>query len=66
MYSATLILFLSMPFILGSVISFVIMLAYIPIIAARIKNEEQVLEKGLDGYTEYKKHVKYRLIPFIW
>ena len=60
------LLFLAMPLVLGSVISFVIMLFYIPIIAMRIKNEEKVLEEGLDGYTEYKQKVKYRLIPFIW
>jgi protein-S-isoprenylcysteine O-methyltransferase Ste14 len=41
-------------------------LPYIPVIAIRIQNEEKVLEKGLEGYTEYKKRVKYRLIPFIW
>ena len=61
-----LIIFLMMPLILGSVISFVIMLAYFPIITKRIKNEEQVLEEGLDGYREYKKKVRYRLIPFVW
>ena len=66
MYMTTLIIFLMMPLILGSVISFVIMLAYFPIITKRIKNEEQVLEEGLDGYREYKKKVKYRLIPFVW
>ena len=66
MYSSTLILFLSMPIVLGSVISFVIMLFYIPVIALRMKNEEQVLEKGLFGYSEYKKRVKYKIIPFIW
>ena len=66
MYMATLILFLSMPLVLGSVISFVIMLAYIPIIAKRIRNEEKVLEEGLDGYADYKKRVKYKVIPFIW
>jgi protein-S-isoprenylcysteine O-methyltransferase Ste14 len=66
MYSATLILFLSMPLVLGSVISFVITLAYIPIIVKRIRNEEQVLGKDLPGYTEYMGKVKYRLIPFIW
>lgn len=66
MYMATVLLFLAMPLVLGSVISFVIMLFYIPIIAMRIKNEEKVLEEGLDGYTEYKQKVKYRLIPFIW
>ena len=66
MYAVTLALFLSMPLILGSLISFVIFLAYPFIIAARIKNEEKVLTEGLDGYAEYKNKVKYRLIPFIW
>lgn len=66
MYMSTLILFLSMPLVLGSVISFIIMLAYIPIIAKRIRNEEQVLENGLDGYIEYKKRVRYKVIPFVW
>ena len=66
MYSATLILFLSMPLILGSVFSFIIFLAYPFIIVKRIKNEEMVLEKELAGYSDYKRRVKYRLIPFIW
>ena len=66
MYSATLLLFLSIPLVLGSVFSFVIFLAYPFIIAKRIKGEEEFLEKELDGYAEYKKKVKYRLIPFIW
>ena len=66
MYLATVILFLAMPLILGSVLSFLIMLLYIPIIAKRIRNEEQVLEEGLPGYREYKEKVKYRLIPFLW
>ena len=66
MYMSTLLLFLAMPLVLGSVISFVIMLAYIPIIAKRIRNEEKVLEEGLPGYAEYKKKVKRRVIPFIW
>ena len=66
MYMTTLLLFLSMPLILGSIISFVIMLVYIPIISKRIRNEEQVLEEGLEGYSDYKKRVKYRVIPFIW
>lgn len=66
MYSVTILLFLSMPLVLGSVISFVIFLAYPLIIAKRIKNEEQVLEEGLAGYVEYKKKVKYRLVPFVW
>ena len=66
MYSATLLLFLSMPLVLASPWSFAIMLLYIPIIALRIRNEEQVLERELKGYTEYKQRVKYKLIPFIW
>ena len=66
MYSVTLLLFLSMPLVLGSIYSFVIFLAYPFIIAKRIKHEEEFLEKELNGYTEYKQKVKYRLIPFIW
>ncbi len=66
MYSVTLLLFLSMPIVLGSIFSFLIFLAYPFIIAVRIKNEEQLLEEELDGYREYKKKVKYRLIPLIW
>lgn len=66
MYSATLFLFLSMGIILGSPISFMILLLYIPIIAKRIKNEEMVLEEGLIGYSEYKTKVKYKVIPFVW
>ena len=66
MYSVTLLLFLSMPLVLGSVYSFIIFLAYPFIIAKRIKHEEEFLEKELNGYREYKQKVKYRLIPFIW
>lgn len=66
MYAATLALFLSMPLVLGSPISLVIMLAYPAIIARRILNEEDVLTRELDGYAEYKKKVKYRLLPGIW
>lgn len=66
MYGVTLLLFLSMPLVLGSIYSFVIFLAYPFIIAKRIKHEEEFLEKELNGYTEYKQKVKYRLIPFIW
>lgn len=66
MYSATLLLFLSIPLVLGSVYSFIIFLAYPLIIAKRIKGEEEFLEKELTGYREYKQKVKYRLIPFIW
>ena len=66
MYMSTFILFLSMPLVLGSVISFAIMLVYIPIISKRIRNEEQVLESGLEGYAEYKTRVKNKVIPFVW
>lgn len=66
MYSSTILLFLSIPFILGSLFSFVIFLSYLIIIAKRIENEEKVLEEGLEDYIEYKKKVKYRVIPFIW
>lgn len=66
MYSVTLLLFLSMPLVLGSIYAFVIFCAYPFIIAKRIKSEEQFLEAELDGYIEYKKKVKYRLIPFVW
>ena len=66
MYMATTVLFLAMPLVLASPISFLIMLLYIPLIAKRIKNEEKVLEEGLVGYKEYKQKVKYRVIPFIW
>ena len=66
MYSATLLLFLSMPLVLGSVYAFVIFLAYPFIIAARIRGEEAFLEQELDGYAAYKQKVKYRLVPLIW
>lgn len=66
MYSVTLLLFLSMPIVLGSLYSFIIFLSYPFIIAKRIRNEEELLEKELNGYREYKQKVKFRLIPFIW
>ena len=66
MYMATTILFLAMPLVLASPLSFIIMLGYIPVIATRIKNEEKVLEEGLEGYREYKQKVRYKVIPFVW
>lgn len=66
MYAATIFLFLSMPLILGSLPSFVVFLAYPAIIARRIRNEEQVLTAGLEGYADYTQRVKYRVIPGIW
>ena len=66
MYTSTILLFLSMPLVLGSLFSFITFLIYPVIMVKRIKNEEQVLVKGLEGYSQYKKRVEYRLIPFIW
>ena len=66
MYTSTIFLFLSMPLILDSIFSFIIMLIYPIIIVFRIKNEEMILEKELNGYKEYKEKVKYKLIPYLW
>ena len=66
MYAVTLVLFLSMPLVLGSLFSFVIMLAYIPMIAMRIRGEEAFLEEELEGYKEYKQRVRWKVIPRIW
>ena len=66
MYAVTIVLFLTMPLILGSIISFIIFLIYPIIIGKRIKNEEKVLERDLKGYAEYKKKVKFKVIPFVW
>ena len=66
MYAVTLVLFLSMPLVLGSGLAFVVFLAYPAIIAKRIRNEEAVLARDLPGYTEYLKKVRWRLIPFVW
>lgn len=66
MYTATTLLFLTMPLILGSLYSFFIILLYLPLIIIRIHHEEKILEANLPGYTEYKQHTKYRLIPLVW
>ena len=66
MYATTILLFLTFPLLLNSIISFVIFLIYPIIIAKRINNEELILEKDLEGYKEYKNRVKYKVIPFIW
>lgn len=66
MYSATILLYLSIPLVLGSIYSFLIFLMFPSVIVKRISNEEAVLEKGLEGYTSYKQRVKYKIIPFIW
>ena len=66
MYAATILMFLAMPLVLGSLLSFAVMLVYLPLIAARIKNEEAVLTEGLNGYAAYKQKVRWRLFPHIW
>jgi protein-S-isoprenylcysteine O-methyltransferase Ste14 len=66
MYAVTLWLFLSIPVVLGSWWSLLCFAPYVPVIIVRIMNEEKVLEAGLEGYTEYKKRVKYRILPFVW
>lgn len=66
MYAVTIWLFLSIPLVLGSFVALLFFLPYIPLIVVRIINEEKLLLNGLDGYAEYKKRVKYRLLPFVW
>ena len=66
MYLATLLMFLSIPIVLGSLIALPVFLLYLPLVVRRIRNEEAVLENGLPGYREYKERVRYRLIPHIW
>lgn len=66
MYAATVLMFLSIPLVLGSLYSFFVFLLYPVIIVIRIINEEKVLTEGLNGYADYKKKVRYRLVPFIW
>lgn len=66
MYAVTLVLFLSMPMVLGSVLAFIVFLAYPFIIMKRIRNEEEVLLRELPGYAEYRQKVKWRLVPFVW
>lgn len=66
MYGVTLILFFAIPFVLGSAVSVAAFLAYPVLIAKRIRNEEKILEDGLAGYADYKKKVKYKVIPFVW
>ena len=66
MYAVTILLFLSIPIVLGSWWSLLCFLPYVPVIIIRVINEEKFLESELDGYTEYKKRVKYRLLPFVW
>ena len=66
MYAVTVWLFLSIPVVLGSWWALLCFLPYVPVMIVRIINEEKVLEAGLEGYTEYKKRVKYRILPFVW
>lgn len=66
MYTATIFMFLAIPIVLGSFYSLIVFLFYPAVIAVRIKDEEELLERELDGYAEYKKSVIYRLIPYVW
>lgn len=66
MYAVTVWLFLSIPLVLGSWYALLCFLPYPFVIAVRIRNEERVLTEGLEGYAEYKKRVRYRLLPFVW
>lgn len=66
MYLATVLMFLSMPLILGSVYAFAVMLGYLPLLCVRIRGEEALLERELAGYAAYRQKVRYRLIPYIW
>lgn len=66
MYAVTLVLFLSMPLVLGSALAFAVFLAYPFIISKRIRNEEEVLTRDLPGYPEYMQKVRWRLLPFVW
>ena len=66
MYTSTILLFLSIPLVLGSLAAFFVMLPYPLLLVQRISNEEALLEAGLAGYKEYKRKVKYRLLPFVW
>ena len=66
MYSSTIVMFLAMPVVLGSYWATLPMLLYVPIIALRIKDEEQLLRADLKGYTEYCAKVHWRLLPYIW
>ncbi|MBP3409466.1 MAG: isoprenylcysteine carboxylmethyltransferase family protein [Clostridia bacterium] len=66
MYAASVLMFMSMPLVLGSWVSLLVFLVYPILIVMRIRNEEQVLLAGLEGYAAYREKVKYSLIPFIW
>ena len=66
MYTATIVMFLSMPIVMESWWAFLAMIPYVPIIVCRIKDEEILLTEELEGYSEYKQKVKWRLIPYIW
>lgn len=66
MYSVTVIMFLAMPLVLGSPVSFAVFLTYPAVIAKRIQNEEKILAEELDGYRAYQEKVRYKMIPFVW
>ena len=66
MYAATIEMFLMIPLILGSWWALLIFAIYPAVIVVRLNDEEELLTKELPGYEEYKKKVKYRILPFIW
>ena len=66
MYAVTIWLFLAIPVVLGSWWSLLCFVPYVAVIVVRILNEEKVLEQGLEGYLDYNKRVKYRILPFVW
>ena len=66
MYTATILMFLAMPLVMGSWWAFLVMVPYVVAIVTRIKDEETLLTKELEGYQEYKEKVRWKLIPYIW
>ena len=66
MYTAALTMFFAVPLVLGSFFALIPMLFFLAGIVMRIRNEEKILCAGLDGYKEYMKKVRYRIIPFVW
>lgn len=66
MYTATIAMFLAMPLVMGSWWAFLVMVPYVVAIVTRIKDEETLLTKELEGYLEYKEKVRWKLIPYIW
>lgn len=66
MYTATILMFVMLPLVLGALIALPVFLLYPALIVKRIGNEETVLTEGLKGYAAYKEKVKFRLFPYLW